>query len=117
MSAKQQPQPTSKQTKIEQYLSEYLGVHHFIWLKRGILGDDTDGHIDDLARFVNPNTIVCAYEDNRKRCRLRCIKENYDLLTNISRPRRQTTKNNQIPMPKVVSDEGYRYPQVTPTST
>ena len=50
--------------RYEKYLSNYLGVNHFIWLKCGILGDDTDGHIDDLARFVNPTTIVCAYQDD-----------------------------------------------------
>ncbi len=51
--------------KIEKYLQDYLGVTHIIWLRCGIAGDDTDGHVDDLARFVNPTTVVCAYEEGR----------------------------------------------------
>ncbi len=49
---------------MEEYLKNYLGVEKVIWLKGGIQGDDTDGHIDNLARFVNPTTILCAYEED-----------------------------------------------------
>jgi agmatine deiminase len=102
--------PHLNKQKIEQYLSEYLGVHHFIWLKRGILGDDTDGHIDDLARFVNPTTIVCAYEDDSNDADYDALKENYDLLCKSADQDGKPLKIIKLPMPKVESDEGYRLP-------
>ena len=102
--------PNLNKQKIEQYLSEYLGVCHFIWLKRGILGDDTDGHIDDLARFVSPSTIVCAFEDNENDADYDALKENYDLLCQSEDQNGKPLRIIKLPMPKVVSDEGYRLP-------
>lgn len=102
--------PDLNKQKIEQYLSEYLGVCHFIWLKRGILGDDTDGHIDDLARFVGPSTIVCAFEDNENDADYDALKENYDLLCQSVDQNGKPLRIIKLPMPKVVSDEGYRLP-------
>ena len=102
--------PHLNKQKIEQYLRDYLGVRHFIWLKRGILGDDTDGHIDDLARFVNPTTIVCAFEDNPDDADYEALKENYDLLCKSVDQDGKPLKIVKLPMPKVESDEGYRLP-------
>ncbi len=102
--------PHLNKHKIEQYLSEFLGVRHFIWLKRGILGDDTDGHIDDLARFVNPTTIVCAYEDDSNDADYDALKENYDLLRKSVDQDGNPLTIIKLPMPKVESDEGYRLP-------
>ncbi|MFA5954882.1 MAG: agmatine deiminase family protein [Patescibacteria group bacterium] len=51
--------PSLKREDIEQRLKEYLGVRNILWLKGGIEGDDTDGHVDDVARFVNATTVVC----------------------------------------------------------
>jgi len=59
---------------ISENLSGYLGATNIIWLKEGIAGDDTDGHVDDVARFVNKNTIVCAVEEDP-------VNENYASLT------------------------------------
>ena len=56
--------PRLSRKQIEQHLRDYLGVEKILWLGEGISGDDTDGHIDDLARFVSPETIVCALEDD-----------------------------------------------------
>ncbi|MFA5877223.1 MAG: agmatine deiminase family protein [Candidatus Paceibacterota bacterium] len=74
--------PNLSREEIEKYLSDYLGVQHFIWLKEGIEGDDTDGHIDDIARFVNPTTVLCAYAEDAGSADHRVLKENYEILQN-----------------------------------
>src|SRR6185295_11220253 len=56
--------PDLTKGQIEKYLCDYLGVTNVVWLGEGIVGDDTDGHIDDLARFVNPATIVAVVEED-----------------------------------------------------
>ena len=55
--------------RIETYLRDYYGQKHVIWLGEGIEGDDTDGHIDDLARFIDERTIAIAVEPNASNCR------------------------------------------------
>ena len=95
---------------IEKFLSEYLGVTNFIWLKNGILGDDTDGHIDDLARFVDPSTIVCAFQDNENDIDYDALKENYDILCQSRDQDNKKLRIFKLPMPKVVSDEDERLP-------
>jgi agmatine deiminase len=102
--------PQLSQPQIEQALRDYLGVRHILWLGDGIAGDDTDGHIDDLARFVDPTTVVTVVEDNRD-------DENYELLQdNLHRLRRMTDQSGQplrivtLPMPAPVVHEGQRLP-------
>ncbi|HYA29108.1 MAG TPA: agmatine deiminase family protein, partial [Acidobacteriota bacterium] len=56
--------PHMNHAEIEQFLKNSLGVSHVIWLGEGIVGDDTDGHIDDIARFVNPTTMISIVESN-----------------------------------------------------
>ncbi len=56
--------PHLSREEIEQHLCDYLGVRNILWLEKGIEGDDTDGHIDDLARFTNDNTIVASIESD-----------------------------------------------------
>src|SRR3546814_11105573 len=56
--------PQLMQAQIEEYLRDYLGVSNILWLGDGIEGDDTDGHIDDITRFVNERTIVTVVEDD-----------------------------------------------------
>ena len=87
--------PDLDQKQIEKYLADYLGVTHFIWLKCGILGDDTDGHIDDLARFVNPTTIVCAYQEDETDEDYGVSKRKLPNPLPIRRPRWQKTKNRK----------------------
>ncbi|MDD1737096.1 MAG: agmatine deiminase family protein [Methanothrix sp.] len=72
--------PSLNKEEIEGYLREYLGVSKIIWLREGIAGDDTDGHVDDIARFVNPTTVLCAYEDDPEDENYLPLKENYELL-------------------------------------
>ncbi len=96
--------PQLNKQQIERFLSDYLGVRHFIWLKRGILGDDTDGHIDDLARFVNSTTVVCAYQDDPNDEDYAVLKENYEILTHSVDQDGNRLNVIKLPMPKLQSD-------------
>jgi agmatine deiminase len=101
--------PNLCKLEIEQYLKSHLGVTHIIWLKNGICGDDTDGHIDDLARFVNPTTIVCAYEENKLDQNYTPLKENYDLLCNSVDQDGNKLNIVKLPMP-YAEYEGFPLP-------
>jgi agmatine deiminase len=98
--------PNLSKVEIEKYLKDHLGITHFIWLKNGICGDDTDGHIDDLARFVNPTTIVCAYEENIKDENYSALHENYELLLNSVDQDGNKLSIVKLPMPGNVGNEG-----------
>lgn len=90
---------------IEAYLREYLGISNIIWLKQGIAGDDTDGHIDDIARFVNPTTVLCAYEDDPEDENYPALKENYEILSKALDQNGNPLKIIKLPMPGTVEDE------------
>jgi len=96
--------------EIEKFLNDYLGANNFIWLKCGILGDDTDGHIDDLARFVNPTTIACAYQEDQNDVDYDALKENYNILCQSVDQDGNKLKIVKLPMPKVISEEDERLP-------
>jgi agmatine deiminase len=102
--------PHLTKAQIERYLRDYLGVSHILWLGDGIVGDDTDGHIDDLTRFVNPNTVVTVVEEDPQ-------DENHGLLQeNLARLRTMTDETGQplrvveLPMPGRIECEGQRLP-------
>ena len=101
--------PNLDRAEIEQRLREYLGVREILWLGEGIEGDDTDGHIDDLARFVSENTVVTAVEENRE-------DKNYEPLhENLVRLRQMKVERGEIeivtlPMPKKIVRENLRLP-------
>jgi agmatine deiminase len=97
--------PGLSRVDIEKYLKDHLGVTHFIWLKNGICGDDTDGHIDDLARFVNSTTIVCAYEEDPLDQNFAALKSNYEILKKATDQDGNQIEVIKLPMPGVVSDE------------
>ena len=97
--------PQLTKTQIEQYLKDYLGVRKILWLKEGIEGDDTDGHIDDIARFVAPNTILCAYEDNPTDPNHAILKENYERLQRMTDQQGKLLKIIKLPMPGYVRDD------------
>ena len=97
--------PQLSRGEIETYLKNYLGVTKILWLGEGIVGDDTDGHIDDIARFVSPGVIVCAVEDDPEDA-------NYELLQdNLARLKLMTGANGRafeivtLPMPGIVGGE------------
>ncbi len=102
--------PGLTQAEIEKYLIEYYGVENILWLGDGIDGDDTDGHIDDLTRFVNADTVVTVIEDDASDKNYRPLKEN---LKTLSTMRLETGKQMNIvelPMPGKVVYEGQRLP-------
>lgn len=72
--------PDLSRSQIIQQLKDYLGVKKIIWLKRGLAGDDTDGHIDDLARFLNAGTILVMTVDDPNDVNYRALQENLDIL-------------------------------------
>jgi agmatine deiminase len=89
--------------KIESILARSLGVSNIIWLEGGIQGDDTDGHIDNLARFVDAKTILCAYEDDEKGVNHKSLKGNYELLLGASDEKGRKFKVLKLPMPEIFS--------------
>ena len=72
--------PGLSREQIEQYLKDYLGVQRIIWLGGGIAGDDTDGHIDEVARFADPRTIVCPLENDPADENYGSLQDNYQRL-------------------------------------
>ena len=84
---------------MEQFLRNYTGVSKIIWLKGGIAGDDTDGHIDNLARFVRPGTVVCAYEEDLRDENHSALKANYDVLRRSRDQHGKLLEVIKLPMP------------------
>jgi len=95
--------------EVEACLGEYLGASNVIWLEGGIEGDDTDGHIDDVARFVNPSTVVCALEDDAGDANSRVLRENERILRKARDQDGQPLTVIPLPMPRPVG-EGARLP-------
>ena len=102
--------PSLSADEIENYLREYLGVEKVIWLNDGVVGDDTDGHIDDIARFVGPSTVVCAYETDIADVNYPALHDNYEILRQSSDQDGKPITVIKLPMPAKVSDEHERYP-------
>jgi agmatine deiminase len=94
----------------EAIFKEYLGVTNVIWLKDGIIGDDTHGHIDDLCRFVNPNTIVTVVESDLNDKNYKVLAENLEILKNAKLENGQSPKIVTLPMPKKIEFEGLPLP-------
>lgn len=102
--------PGLDKEKIERYLQDYLGVCHIIWLGNGIVGDDTDGHIDDLARFVNPTTVVCAYEEDERDENCEALRSNYKILCQSTDQNGKKLEVVKLPMPGNMEYDGERLP-------
>ncbi len=102
--------PHLNQTQIENYLCNYYGVEQVLWVDEGIIGDDTDGHIDDTVRFVNEDTVITVIEENKQ-------DENYALLqTNLQQLQKMRLLNGkqiniiELPMPDELIYENQRLP-------
>ena len=105
----QQRNPGLNRRDYEFIFNKYLGVKKVIWLNKGIVGDDTHGHIDDIARFVSKNRIFLAYENKKKDKNFKNLNENYNLLKkfNFENVKFKITK---IPMPKPIFIDKIRVP-------
>ena len=102
--------PHLSKLQIEQYLKDYLGVSNVLWLGEGIAGDDTDGHIDDITRFVNPTTIVTAIEEDKSDENYEPLKENYERLKTMTDQDGKPFNIITIPMPEPVYEQEQRLP-------
>jgi len=96
--------PGLSREQIGSALSDYLGVDQVLWLGRGIAGDDTHGHIDDLARFVNKDTVVLVTEKDRSDANYEPLRENREIL------RRYPVRVVELPMPAPLEFDGRRLP-------
>lgn len=94
----------------EAIFKEYLGVTHVIWLGNGIIGDDTHGHIDDLCRFVNEDTIITMVENNQKSANYQILKANLKRLQNAQLENGKSPIIVTIPMPKTIVFDGVNIP-------
>ena len=102
--------PSLQRKDIERYLGDVLGVCHFVWLGRGIAGDDTDGHVDDVARFVGPGTVVCAEETDRHDPNHELLQENCRRLHAATDGRGRPLEVVSLPMPGHVGSPHERLP-------
>jgi len=95
---------------IEQALCDWYGQEKVLWLHDGIAGDDTDGHIDDLARFLNPTTIAIALEADSRDANYKVLKDNARRTTFLRDAHGQPFNIVTLPMPKAVVHDGQRLP-------
>jgi agmatine deiminase len=95
---------------MEKIFSDYLGITKVLWLRRGIAGDDTHGHVDDLARFVSPDTVVVVREENRSDENYEPLQENIELLKTMSDQDGTLLNVIPLPMPRPLIFEGQRLP-------
>ena len=91
--------PNLSREQIEQRLRDFLGVRDILWLGDGIEGDDTDGHIDDLTRFVSERAVVTVVEQNRDSPNYKALQENLERLRAV-RIDRKPLEIFELPMPK-----------------
>jgi agmatine deiminase len=110
LSKTQQRNRTMSRKDYEKLFSNYLGIRNVIWLSSGISGDDTHGHVDDITRFVSPDTVITAVESDPSDVNYEPLREN------IRRLRAATDQNGnplaiiELPMPAPVVFEGRRLP-------
>ena len=106
----QQRNPGMTREQLEQAFADYLGVKKVIWLERGIAGDDTHGHVDDITRFVAPRTVVTAFEPDRSDANHGPLRDNFRRLTRTTDQSGKRLRVVKLPMPAPVYFEGQRLP-------
>jgi agmatine deiminase len=110
LSAEQARNPGFTRADWEAIFRDYLGATNVLWLGRGITGDDTHGHVDDLARFVNPTTVVTVVESDRSDANYEPLQENLARLREIKDRDGQPLHVETLPMPQPVWFDGQRLP-------
>jgi agmatine deiminase len=106
----QQRNPGLTQADLERVFEEYLGIRKVLWLGRGIAGDDTHGHIDDLARFVAPRTVVTVVEEDPNDANFEVLQENLARLQRMSDLDDHPLEVATLPMPAPLFFDGQRLP-------
>jgi agmatine deiminase len=102
--------PGLERAEIESALRNYLGVSHILWLGDGIAGDDTDGHVDDLTRFVGSATVVTVVEEDPADENHEPLQENLERLKGMTDESGRPLRVVQLPMPRPLYHEGQRLP-------
>ena len=102
--------PRLSRAELEDVLGRHLGVRKVLWLGRGIAGDDTHGHVDDLARFVDPRTVVVVAEDDPSDANYEPLRENRDRLAEMTDQDGTPLRIVTLPMPAPLFFDGQRLP-------
>jgi agmatine deiminase len=110
LSAVQSRNPGFTRFDYAQVFKKYLGVTNIVWLKNGIAGDDTHGHVDDLARFVDPTTVVTVVENDPAELNYPELQENLALLRSAKDQAGEPLRVETLPMPRPVIFDGQRLP-------
>ena len=97
-----------KRKDYEEIFKKFLGIKKVLWLNKGIVGDDTHGHIDDIARFVTSKKIFIAYEKNKNDENYKKLRENYQIIQKLNK--KKEFKIIKIPMPNAKYIDGVRVP-------
>jgi agmatine deiminase len=102
--------PHLNQQKIEEYLCNYYGMEQVLWVDEGIVGDDTDGHIDDTVRFVNEDTVITVIEENKKDENYELLQHNLKQLKGMRLLSGKQLNIVELPMPEELIYEDMRLP-------
>jgi agmatine deiminase len=102
--------PGVERPALEQALADHLGVQKVLWLDRGIAGDDTHGHVDDLARFVDAQTIVLVSEDDKTDVNYGPLRDNHERLARMTNQDGAPLRLVKLPMPSPLFFDGQRLP-------
>jgi agmatine deiminase len=102
--------PHLNQQQIEQYLRDFYGVHQILWVDEGIVGDDTDGHIDDTVRFVNEDTVLTVIEHDANDANYELLQNNLHQLSTMKLADGRSLNIIELPMPVEVIHEDQRLP-------
>jgi agmatine deiminase len=102
--------PGMSRADYEWVFAEYLGVRKVLWLGRGIAGDDTHGHVDDLARFTGPRTVVTVIEEDRGDANYGPLRDNFERLQGMTDQDGRPLEVHTLPMPGPLVFDGQRLP-------
>jgi agmatine deiminase len=102
LSHEQARNPGLSRSDYELVFADYLGIRNVIWLNRGIAGDDTHGHVDDISRFVSPDTVVTCTQSDRSDANHEPLKQNFERLTRATDQDGNPLRVVELPMPSPI---------------